>query len=167
MASSFLLKPWCFSLAVLYFLASLCKSAESYSTATSCFINHNIYVRCQEAYRLSAEGEISVPPQAAEDFCGGPCLVETRLVLDCVERMLHGFEFYNGASVLDVRFSLATACSHTNSRGDFHVRPNQSAKVVPDDARFDDYNYDHGSKLSVVSVYLVGLLLLSLTVLLL
>ncbi|RRT46625.1 hypothetical protein B296_00048387 [Ensete ventricosum] len=75
-----------------------------------------IYVSCQESYRLNGGGKVGVPPGAADVFCDGPCLVETKLALDCVERTLHGFIFFNGASVMDVRFALDVGCGHTSRR---------------------------------------------------
>lgn len=59
-----------------------------------------------------------MPTGAADVFCEGPCLVETKLALDCVERTLHGFIFLNGASVVDVRFALDVGCGHTSRRGE-------------------------------------------------
>ncbi|XP_074561854.1 uncharacterized protein LOC141818214 [Curcuma longa] len=135
--------------------------------AMSCFLDHNIYVRCQDSYRLNEKGSIDVPPEATDEFCHGPCLVETKLVLDCVEKKLQDFQFYNGATVLDVKYTLHTGCGHTSKRGDFTVKnDSEDSKVVPKThpgahLDYDDY-FDHGSKLSVPVVYylMLGLVLL-------
>lgn len=74
-------------------------------------------MRCQDSYRLNEKGSIDVPPEATDEFCHGPCLVETKLVLDCVEKKLQDFQFYNGATVLDVKYTLHTGCGHTSKRG--------------------------------------------------
>ncbi|EEC70334.1 hypothetical protein OsI_01211 [Oryza sativa Indica Group] len=77
-----------------------------------------IFSGCQGQYRLGPEGALRVPAAAAEAFCGGPCLAETRLVLGCVDGIMDSFRFYNGASVRDVRLALDRGCG---LRGDFDV----------------------------------------------
>ncbi|CAL9133554.1 unnamed protein product [Musa acuminata var. zebrina] len=122
MASAALLNPWCLFLALLCLSTSCCNSEEStvgtVGMAMQCFVDHHIYVGCQESYRLNGGGRVDVPTGAADVFCDGPCLVETKLALDCVERTLHGFIFLNGASVMDVRFALDVGCGHTSRRGE-------------------------------------------------
>uniref|UniRef100_A0A0E0JGH2 DUF7731 domain-containing protein n=1 Tax=Oryza punctata TaxID=4537 RepID=A0A0E0JGH2_ORYPU len=86
--------------------------------AIICFNDRYIYSGCQGQYRLGPEGELRVPAAAAEAFCGGPCLAETRLVLGCVDGIMDSFRFYNGASVRDVRLALDRGCG---LRGDFDV----------------------------------------------
>jgi hypothetical protein len=80
-----------------------------------------IYSGCQGALRLGPEGALDVPPGSVDAFCGGPCLVETHLVLRCVDDgIVAGFRFYNGASAADVRLVLARGwCGRSGLRGDF------------------------------------------------
>ncbi|XP_021772766.1 uncharacterized protein LOC110736772 [Chenopodium quinoa] len=89
--------------------------------ALSCFNADNIYSRCSEAYRLTQSGYLNIPPAATEQFCYGPCLAETHLVLDCVDHSLSKFVFYNKATINDVRTTLQAACGHTHERGNFNV----------------------------------------------
>lgn len=77
-----------------------------------------MYSGCQEAYRLHPEGTIHVPPEAVDEYCGGPCLSETKLVLKCIDGILYNFKFYNGASLRDVRYTLETGCGHGERRGE-------------------------------------------------
>jgi hypothetical protein len=86
--------------------------------AIICFSDRYIFSGCQGQYRLGPEGALRVPAAAAEAFCGGPCLAETRLVLGCVDGIMDSFRFYNGASVRDVRLALDRGCG---LRGDFDV----------------------------------------------
>ncbi|CAL9782501.1 unnamed protein product [Musa acuminata subsp. burmannicoides] len=161
MASAALLKPWCLFLALLCLATSCCNSDESnvgtVGMALQCFVDHHIYVGCQESYRLNGGGRVDVPTGAADVFCEGPCLLETKLALDCVERTLHGFIFLNGASVMDVRIALDVGCGHTSKRGDFsvmnHERGDPETRVP--ETRVDDY--DQGSK-TRIPVYLMILL---------
>jgi hypothetical protein len=80
-----------------------------------------IYSGCQGALRLGPEGALDVPPGSVDAFCGGPCLVETHLVLRCVDDgIVAGFRFYTGASAADVRLVLARGwCGRSGLRGDF------------------------------------------------
>ncbi|WJX17832.1 hypothetical protein P8452_07701 [Trifolium repens] len=39
-----------------------------------------------------------VPPEATDFFCSGPCLIETQLLLECIDNMLSNFIFYNKAN---------------------------------------------------------------------
>jgi len=76
-----------------------------------------VYSSCEEAYRLHPEGAIHVPPEAVDEYCEGPCLKEAKLVLKCIDGILYDFKFYNGASIRDVSYTLATGCGHTGRRG--------------------------------------------------
>lgn len=76
-----------------------------------------MYGCCEEAYRLQPEGTIHVPREAVDEYCTGPCLAETELVLKCIDSVLHNFRFYNGASLRDVRYTLETGCGHGERRG--------------------------------------------------
>ncbi|ESR46756.1 hypothetical protein CICLE_v10003751mg, partial [Citrus x clementina] len=44
-----------------------------------------------------------VPRGASYLFCNGPCFEETHVMLDCVEKLLSNFNFYNKATVKDIR----------------------------------------------------------------
>lgn len=77
-----------------------------------------IYSSCSEAYRLSASGELHVPPETTDEYCTGPCISETHHVLDCLENLLQQFKFYNKATIYDVRETIKAGCSHGPQRGD-------------------------------------------------
>ncbi|KAK9735662.1 hypothetical protein RND81_04G218300 [Saponaria officinalis] len=89
--------------------------------ALSCFNANNIYKRCNEPYRLTQSGYINVPFTATNQFCYGPCLSETHLVLDCVDHSLSTFVFYNKATLNTIRSTLQSACGHSHDRGNFNV----------------------------------------------
>ncbi|KAL9248187.1 hypothetical protein vseg_021539 [Gypsophila vaccaria] len=89
--------------------------------ALTCFNANNIYKRCNAAYRLTQSGYINVPQAATDQFCYGPCLAETHLVLDCVDHTLSTFVFYNKATINDIKSTLQAACGHTSERGNFNV----------------------------------------------
>ncbi|XP_019180176.1 PREDICTED: uncharacterized protein LOC109175367 isoform X3 [Ipomoea nil] len=91
------------------------------SKALLCFDEKNIYSSCEEAYRLSASGELHVPPDCTDEFCNGACLKETDLILHCIEAILSDFEFYNKATINDVRHTIKEGCSYGPSRGNFNV----------------------------------------------
>ncbi|XP_008786227.2 uncharacterized protein LOC103704639 [Phoenix dactylifera] len=155
MASPLTLRCWCFLLALLWLSTKCCKSEQNavdiVAKALICFNNQYVYSSCHESYRLSAEGTIHVPPQATEEYCNGPCLVETKLVLQCVDNILYNFQFYNGATVQDVKYALNTGCGHTSKRGDFNVLERSEGDE-------GEHGYHgHGNKLGI-SVYLMLLL---------
>ncbi|KAL0006155.1 hypothetical protein SO802_013716, partial [Lithocarpus litseifolius] len=85
--------------------------------ALFCFNDKLIYSGCDEAYRLNPSGNINVPPEAADQFCNGPCLFETQQILNCINNILSNFLFYNKATIPDVRYALNAGCSNTNQRG--------------------------------------------------
>ncbi|GAB4835748.1 hypothetical protein Ancab_000658 [Ancistrocladus abbreviatus] len=109
-------------------LSALCNSdyapdpSQLMGKALSCFNNDVVYRNCDEAYRLNQNGYINVPGPATDQFCYGPCLAETYLVLDCVDHTISNFEFYNKATVTDIRATLRSGCSHTDQRGNFNVQ---------------------------------------------
>ncbi|MQM03540.1 hypothetical protein Taro_036326 [Colocasia esculenta] len=84
----------------------------------------HIYKNCQGQYRLTANGTLSVPKNATNFFCNGPCMAETQLVLGCIDGILSNFQFYNGATVQAVNATLLLACGNTTKRGDFNVSKN-------------------------------------------
>lgn len=76
-----------------------------------------IYSSCEESYRLNERGNINVPPEYTDQYCNGPCLEETHLVLTCIGNILSNFFFYNKATIQDVRETLQAGCSYTSERG--------------------------------------------------
>ena len=44
-----------------------------------------IYGQCAAELRLSAEGAFHVQRNEVDEYCGGPCLEETKLALQCVD----------------------------------------------------------------------------------
>lgn len=80
-------------------------------------LRSKVYNHCEEAYRLSAEGTIPVPPEGTDVYCSGPCLAETKLVLSCLHDIFYNFQFYNGASIQDVRYTLDAGCGYSDRRG--------------------------------------------------
>ena len=82
-----------------------------------------IYGQCAAELRLSAEGAFHVQRNEVDEYCGGPCLEETKLALQCVEEVAaESFRFSNGASVLAVRQALGTGCGYGPDRGTFEIR---------------------------------------------
>jgi hypothetical protein len=81
-----------------------------------------IYSQCAEEFRLNAEGAFHVQRNEVDEYCGGPCLEETQLALQCVEEVAaQSFKFSNGASVLAVKQALGTGCSYGPDRGKHSV----------------------------------------------
>ncbi|RZC89022.1 hypothetical protein C5167_030716 [Papaver somniferum] len=84
--------------------------------ALVCFNDNFIFSSCAANNRLTQTGLINVPPEQTDDYCNGPCLAETKLVLNCIDNMLSNFLFYNKATVRDIRSSLRTGCGFSNER---------------------------------------------------
>ena len=77
-----------------------------------------IYSQCAEEFRLNVEGAFHVQRNEVDEYCGGPCLEETQLALQCVEEVAaQSFKFSNGASVLAVKQALGAGCSYGPDRG--------------------------------------------------
>lgn len=92
-----------------------------------------IYSQCAEEFRLNAEGAFHVQRNEVDEYCGGPCLEETNLALECVEEVAaESFRFSNGASVLAVRQALGTGCSYGPDRGKHAVtlRAHQTTRAA-------------------------------------
>lgn len=77
-----------------------------------CFNDKHIYSKCEESYRLTESGELHVPVDHVPEFCTGPCLEETNLVLHCLDGIMEHFLFFNKATTKDVRDTILVACSH-------------------------------------------------------
>ncbi|KAG0461464.1 hypothetical protein HPP92_021385 [Vanilla planifolia] len=117
--------------------------------AMACFSDENLYSTCKESYRLSMKGAVDVPPGSVEEYCVGPCLKETTLVLHCLQNALDTFRFQNGATVRDVRRALDRGCGDGHDRGDFDVVDGYYYPGVHD---YGDY--DEGEKIAF-SVWLM------------
>lgn len=76
-----------------------------------------IYVGCDQPFRLNPSGNINIPPEATDFFCSGPCLTETQLVLNCIDNILTNFIFYNKASVQQIRYALIAGCNYARGGG--------------------------------------------------
>ncbi|KAI3821774.1 hypothetical protein L1987_09346 [Smallanthus sonchifolius] len=84
-------------------------------------LNDKIYSDCEESYRLTESGDLHVPPDYTDKYCGGPCLKETDLVLNCINDVFSNFLFYNRATINNIKDTIKTGCSYGPSRGDFNV----------------------------------------------
>ncbi|KAJ0093199.1 hypothetical protein Patl1_24934 [Pistacia atlantica] len=95
--------------------------AEIVAKALLCFNDKHIYSNCEESCRLTQSGNINVSPEHVEEYCNGPCLTETHLVLDCIEDVLANFIFYNRATINDIKNTIKAGCGYGPERGDFNV----------------------------------------------
>ncbi|CAN6548305.1 unnamed protein product [Malus baccata var. baccata] len=89
--------------------------------ALLCFNDKYVYSSCEESYRLNEGGHLKVPAEKTDEYCNGPCLTETNLVLDCLENIMTNFLFYNKATIQDVRDTIHAGCGHGEERGKFDV----------------------------------------------
>ncbi|XP_022930500.1 uncharacterized protein LOC111436937 [Cucurbita moschata] len=94
---------------------------EIVAKALRCFNDKYIYSACEESYRLKASGNVEVPLEKTEEYCSGPCLGETHLVLDCIDGIFSNFLFYNKATLQDVRDTIHAGCGYGPQRGNFDV----------------------------------------------
>ncbi|KAG8480881.1 hypothetical protein CXB51_025586 [Gossypium anomalum] len=83
---------------------------------------------CEESSRLSASGNLDVPPEYTDEYCSGPCLSETHLVLNCIENIMKNFVFYNKATIHDIRDTIKAGCSYGPERGNFDVEEHLEAE---------------------------------------
>ena len=81
--------------------------------------NFQIYSNCEESYRLTESGNLNVPPQKTDEYCGGSCLIETNLVLNCIDNIFAHFVFYNKATIQDVGDTVKSACGNGPERGSY------------------------------------------------
>ncbi|KAJ8766227.1 hypothetical protein K2173_022286 [Erythroxylum novogranatense] len=95
--------------------------AEIVAKAVLCFNDRSIYSSCDESYRLTESGNIEVPHEYVDQYCSGPCLTETHLVLTCIENIMTNFEFYNKATINDIRDTIKAGCGSGTERGNFNV----------------------------------------------
>ncbi|XP_066364664.1 uncharacterized protein [Miscanthus floridulus] len=122
--SGSLLAALAFAICTLVPCCSSSKEAmELFERACHCFDDPNIYSQCAEEFRMNVEGAFHVQRNEVDEYCGGPCLEETQLALQCVEEVAaQSFKFSNGASVLAVKQALGTGCSYGPDRGTFEIR---------------------------------------------
>ncbi|OIV91673.1 hypothetical protein TanjilG_26526 [Lupinus angustifolius] len=94
---------------------------EIVSKALLCFNDKYMYSSCEESYRLKENGNLNVPSQKTDEFCEGPCLTETNLVLSCIDKIFSNFIFYNRATIQDIKETVQSACGYGPERGNFNV----------------------------------------------
>ncbi|XAR52699.1 hypothetical protein NMG60_11020898 [Bertholletia excelsa] len=80
-----------------------------------------IYKECRKAYRLDQSGELHVPPKDTEYFCRGPCLPETKEMLNCLDKFFSSFIFFNKATTKIIKDTMNSGCSYSIYRGHFDV----------------------------------------------
>ncbi|KAL5782186.1 hypothetical protein ACOSP7_007215 [Xanthoceras sorbifolium] len=102
--------------------------AEIVAKALLCLNDKYIYSSCEESYRLTESGNLNVPLDYTDQYCNGPCLTETHLVLSCIENILSHFVFYNRATIQDVRDTIKAGCGYGPERGDFNVAEHVEAE---------------------------------------
>ncbi|OEL32100.1 hypothetical protein BAE44_0006880 [Dichanthelium oligosanthes] len=146
------------ALAICILIRCCCSSKEAmelFERACHCFVDPNIYGQCALEFRLNAEGAFHVQRNEVDEYCGGPCLEETKLALQCVEEVAAGadsFRFSNGASVLAVRQALGTGCGYGPDRGTFEIRERRDCV-----SGADEYSYhkarDHAQEKPVAGRY--------------
>lgn len=76
-----------------------------------------IYRECEDAWRLTLNGDLNIPVARADEFCEGPCFSETHLALNCIDEIVHHFRFFNRATVYNIRETLKSGCSYGPERG--------------------------------------------------
>ncbi|KAK7821494.1 uncharacterized protein LOC111988153 isoform X2 [Quercus suber] len=103
--------------------------AQIVAKALLCFNDKYVYSSCEESLRLSESGKLKVPPQKIDEYCNGPCLTETNLVLNCIENIFLNFKFYNKATIQDVRDTVKAACGNGPERGNFDVTEHIKAET--------------------------------------
>ena len=65
-------------------------------------------------------GELHVSNDQVDEFCSGPCLEETNLVLDCIDGIMEHFLFFNKATTQDIRDTIVAGCGDGDERGISH-----------------------------------------------
>ncbi|CAN7080166.1 unnamed protein product [Brassica oleracea var. botrytis] len=94
---------------------------EIVAKALECLNEKHIYRECEDAWRLTLNGDLNIPMARAEEFCEGPCISETHLALNCIDEIVHHFRFFNRATVYNIRETLKSGCSYGPERGIFNV----------------------------------------------
>ncbi|XP_057430591.1 uncharacterized protein LOC130723530 [Lotus japonicus] len=96
--------------------------------ALLCFNDKYIYQSCEESYRLNENGNLEVPTEKTDEFCEGPCLSETNLVLSCIDNIFSHFIFYNRATIQDIKETVQAGCGYGPQRGNFDVSEHLQAE---------------------------------------
>ncbi|KAH9306624.1 hypothetical protein KI387_011028, partial [Taxus chinensis] len=86
---------------------------EIVGKALQCF--GHVYT-CPPEHRLTPSGTLNVPYEETDEYCNGGCFDETQVVLTCLDQILSNFEFYNKATIDDIRDTIVQACSHSDKR---------------------------------------------------
>ncbi|CAN7025416.1 hypothetical protein BRARA_F02937 [Brassica rapa] len=94
---------------------------EIVAKALECLNEKHIYRECEDAWRLTLNGDLNIPVARADEFCEGPCFSETHLALNCIDEIVHHFRFFNRATVYNIRETLKSGCSYGPERGIFNV----------------------------------------------
>ncbi|CAH8298812.1 unnamed protein product [Eruca vesicaria subsp. sativa] len=94
---------------------------EIVAKALECLNEKHIYKECEDAWRLTLNGDLNIPVARTEEFCEGPCFSETHLALNCIGEIVHHFRFFNRATVYNIRETLKSGCSYGPERGIFNV----------------------------------------------
>ncbi|KAJ0253873.1 Glycine-rich protein family [Hirschfeldia incana] len=94
---------------------------EIVAKALECLNEKHIYRECEDAWRLTLNGDLNIPVTRTEEFCEGPCFSETNLALNCIDEIVHHFRFFNRATVYNIRETLKSGCSYGPERGIFNV----------------------------------------------
>ncbi|GMI70283.1 hypothetical protein HRI_000697600 [Hibiscus trionum] len=144
MASLFTIKSWVLAVTVVCMSTFWFHSGKADETGTGtvvgddpaqivakallCFNNKYIYSSCEESYRLRASGNLDVPLEYTNEYCAGPCLSETHLVLNCIENIMEHFVFYNKATIRDIKDTIQAGCGYGPERGHFNVEEHIEAE---------------------------------------
>ncbi|KAF8720051.1 hypothetical protein HU200_024823 [Digitaria exilis] len=149
-----LLSSLAFVVCILIPCCSSSKEAmELFERACHCFDDPNIYGQCAEEFRLNAEGAFHVQRNEVDEYCGGPCLEETKLALQCVEEVAaESFRFSNGASLLAVKQALGTGCGSGPDRGTFEIRERKDCVSGADESYYHKTR-DHVQEKQVAGRY--------------
>ncbi|XP_057531951.1 uncharacterized protein LOC130810043 [Amaranthus tricolor] len=126
--------------------------------ALLCFNGKHLYSQCDDSCRLTVSGELHVSNDQVDEFCSGPCLEETNLVLDCIDGIMEHFLFFNKATTQDIRDTIVAGCGDGDERGNFDV-----AEHI--EADYGNGSMEHKATISILSgvaFSIIGQMLLSL-----
>ncbi|XP_021730265.1 uncharacterized protein LOC110697219 isoform X2 [Chenopodium quinoa] len=124
--------------------------------ALVCFHKKHLYSQCDESCRLTESGDLHVTHDHVDEFCSGPCLEETNLVLDCIDGIMDHFTFFNKATTRDVRDTILAGCGHGEKRGHFDV----GEHIADDEGSFNAGSLATIPVLSGIVILITGQLLL-------
>lgn len=81
-----------------------------------------MFIGCDEEFRINQSGIINVPSDSTDRFCNGPCLLEAKLFLKCIDKIDSNYVFNNKATTQDIRNALDAGCSTTYNRGTYNSK---------------------------------------------